>query len=129
MEKTHTFEDTDTFLFEQKNTWFTTGEHALWYSVLKHALRDADHHRQILKMPRRKPKRADEMQGWLFDIETTCERHDDLLELLAWFEAEVDHIPGTFGFICNCLGISDEGRAAMVRWARNRIIARAKLAA
>lgn len=114
---------------DEKNEWFTKPEQALWYAVLEHALRDADHHREIVKLPKLKPRESDSAQAWLFEVETCCERHTDLLELLAWFEADVDHVPGTFGFICNALGISDEGRRTMVRWARQKIRQRAKLAA
>lgn len=114
---------------DDRNEWFTKPEQALWYAVLEHALRDADHHREIVKLPKLRPRKSDTAQGWLFEVETCCERHDDLLELMAWFESEVDHVAGTFGFICNALGISDEGRRVMVRWAKQKIIQRAKLAA
>lgn len=108
---------------------FSQPEQMLWFSVLEHALRDADHQRQILKMHRRKCKTTDPRQRWLFQVETTQERHDDLLELLAWFESPTEHIAGTFGFICNCLGVSDEARETMVRWVRAKIRQRARLAA
>ncbi len=123
-------EDPDsTYWADNCSDRFAKPEQQLWFAVLEHALRDADHVRQILKPYNRKVRHVDIKQAWLFEVETSRERHDELLELLAWFESPVEHVAGTFGFICNCLMISDEAKATMVKWVRNRIKQRACLAA